>query len=83
MEEGFDPKSDSYYSEIDNRMKETFPHKFEQQVSPTQAVNSGNRMAAPGKAQRHCETHTLPSSYIKKIRCAAKRICEIREGVSI
>jgi hypothetical protein len=49
MEEGFDPKSDSYYSEIDNRMRETFPHKFEQQVSPTQAVNSGNRMAAPGK----------------------------------
>ena len=49
MEEGFDPKTDSYYNEIDNRMKETFPHKFEQQVSPTQAVNSGNRMAAPGK----------------------------------
>ena len=49
VEEGFDPKSDSYYSEIDNRMKETFPHKFGQQVSPTQAVNSGNRMAVPGK----------------------------------
>jgi hypothetical protein len=49
MEEGFDPKTDSYYNEIDNRMKETFPHKFEQQVSPTQAVNSGNRMAAPGR----------------------------------
>jgi len=49
MEEGFDPKTDSYYSEIDNRMKETFPHKFGQQVSPTQAVNSGNRMSAPGK----------------------------------
>jgi len=43
MEEGFDPKSDSYYSEIDNRMKETFPHKFEQQVSPTQTVASANR----------------------------------------
>jgi hypothetical protein len=49
MEEGFDPKTDSYYNEIDNRMKETFPHKFGQQVSPTQAVNSGNRMAAPGR----------------------------------
>ena len=49
VEEGFDPKSDSYYNEIDNRMRETFPHKFGQQVSPTQAVNSGNRMAAPGK----------------------------------
>jgi hypothetical protein len=43
MEEGFDPKSDSYYSEIDNRMRETFPHKFEQQVSPTQTVASANR----------------------------------------
>ena len=49
MEEGFDPKTDSYYNEIDNRMKETFPRKFGQQVSPTQAVNSGNRMAAPGR----------------------------------
>ena len=43
VEEGFDPKSDSYYSEIDNRMRETFPHKFEQQVSPSQTVASANR----------------------------------------
>ena len=49
VEEGFDPKSDSYYSEIDIRMKETFPHKFGKQFSPTQAVNSGNRMSASGK----------------------------------
>ena len=43
MEEGFDPQSDSYYNEIDKRMKDTFPHKFEQQVSPTQTVASANR----------------------------------------
>tara|TARA_R100000900_G_scaffold42042_2_gene34354 strand:- start:107 stop:352 length:246 start_codon:yes stop_codon:yes gene_type:complete len=45
MEEGFDPKSDSYYSEIDKRMRDTFPHKFEdsKQVSPTQTVASANR----------------------------------------
>ena len=42
MEEGFDPASDMYYSEIDKRMKETFPHKFEQ-ASPTQTVASANR----------------------------------------
>ena len=47
VEEGFDPKSDSYYSEIDNRMRETFPHKFEQQVSPSQTVASANR-STPG-----------------------------------
>jgi len=42
MEEGFDPQSDMYYSEIDKRMKDTFPHKFEQ-ASPTQTVASANR----------------------------------------
>jgi hypothetical protein len=49
MEEGFDTKSDSYYSEIDKRMRETFPHKFDKQVSPTQAVSSVNRSASPGR----------------------------------
>ena len=47
MEEGFDPQSDMYYSEIDKRMRDTFPHKFEEtkQVSPTQTVASANRGA--------------------------------------
>ena len=43
MEEGFDPQSDMYYSEIDKRMKETFPHKFEQVSTPNQTVASVNR----------------------------------------
>ena len=43
IEEGFDTASDSYYNEIDKRMKDTFPHKFNQQVSPTQAVASASR----------------------------------------
>ena len=43
MEEGFDPASDMYYNEIDKRMKETFPHKFEQVSTPNQTVASVNR----------------------------------------
>ena len=43
MEEGFDPASDVYYNEIDKRMKETFPHKFEQVSTPNQTVASVNR----------------------------------------
>jgi hypothetical protein len=44
MEEGFDPTSDSYYNEIDKRMKDTFPHKFDKHVStPAQTVASVNR----------------------------------------
>ena len=52
MEEGFDPQSDSYYNEVDKRMRDTFPHKFEQQVSPSQTVASANRGAAPAKARK-------------------------------
>ena len=43
VEKGFDPSSDEYYTEIDKQMKDTFPHKFGQQVSPTQTVASVNR----------------------------------------
>ena len=44
MEEGFDPQSDSFYNEVDKRMKDTFPHKFEGST-PTQSVASANRGA--------------------------------------
>jgi hypothetical protein len=46
MEEGFDASSDSYYNEVDKRMRETFPHKFDKKVSPTQSVASANRGGA-------------------------------------
>jgi len=48
VEEGFDTTSDSYYNEIDKRMKDTFPHRFDK-VSPTQAVSSVNRTGGPGR----------------------------------
>ena len=28
-EEGFNPVSDEYYEEVDKRMRDAFPHKFE------------------------------------------------------
>jgi len=43
VEEGFDTTSDSYYKEVDKRMRDTFPHRFDRQVSPTQSVASANR----------------------------------------
>ena len=47
-EEGIDPKSDEYYTEIDKRIRLEFPHKFdtpkENKVSkPTQTVASATR----------------------------------------
>ncbi len=43
IEEGVDPSSNSYYNELDIRLRKNFPHKFEQQVSPTQTVASASR----------------------------------------
>jgi len=34
-EEGFDPKSDSYYDELDKRIKSEFSHKFDEGKNET------------------------------------------------
>lgn len=50
LQEGFDVSSDEYYSEIDKRIREEFPHKFEdaKQIAqkPVQTVASANRTAS-------------------------------------
>jgi len=52
-EEGMDPQSDEYYSEVDKRIRLEFPHKFdkvEQQTSkPTQNVASATRSSKTGR----------------------------------
>ena len=53
-EEGYDPKSDSYYQEIDKRIRLEFPHKFgnttEKTTSrPTQNVASATRSSKTGR----------------------------------
>ncbi len=53
-EEGFDPQSDEYYSEVDKRIKLEFPHKFDNVEQPTkeqpvQNVASAKRPAGKGR----------------------------------
>ena len=48
LREGYDPKSDEYYEEINSYMREQFPHKFREEVRETrerapQVVASGSR----------------------------------------
>ena len=69
-EEGFDPKSDSYYEEIDKRIRLEFPQKFgkvTQTISkPTQNVASATRSSKTGR-----KTVRLTSSQVaiaKKLR---------------
>ena len=55
-EEGYDPKSDEYYQEVDSRIRLEFPHKFDKietnttrRARPAQAVASANRSATTGR----------------------------------
>ena len=54
-EEGFDPQSDEYYSEIDKRIRLEFPHKFDtnehkgETTKPVQTVASAKRSTNTGR----------------------------------
>jgi hypothetical protein len=66
--EGFDPKSDEYYAEIDKRIKVDFPHKFDKKdvttAKPvTQTVASVKRSVKPGR-----KNVTLTSSQVQIAR---------------
>ena len=52
--EGFDPKSNEYYEEVNKRIRVDFPHKFGksetiQTTRPVQSVASANRSVKPGR----------------------------------
>ena len=58
-EEGFDPKSDEYYAEVDKRIRLEFPHKFDkvedtttERAKPAQTVASAKRSASTSKGRK-------------------------------
>ena len=65
-DEGFDPQSDEYYNELDNRMRKEFPHKF---AAPTKGdsgprVASAESTAARSKSTKGRRTVNLTPSQI-------------------
>ena len=66
-EEGYDPKSDEYYKEVDARIRLEFPHKFDkiennttERAKPAQNVASARRSASTGRKK----TVTLSPSQV-------------------
>ena len=58
-EEGFDPKTDEYYTEVDKRIRLEFPHKFDkvaetttERAKPAQNVASARRSASTNKGRK-------------------------------
>ena len=68
-DEGFDPSSDDYYSELDKRMADAFPHKFNngsRGKRPAQTVASVNRSAS-GRSKRRVTLTPTQVTMAKKL----------------
>jgi len=73
-EEGFDPQSEEYYSEVDRRMRSEFPHKFSGAPTPGR-----NRVAPAGSS---ASRNTTPGRRVVKLTPSQVAIAK-RLGVSL
>src|SRR6056300_1047206 len=65
-EEGFDPNSDEYYNELDNRIRSEFPHKFKEtpKKSNSPRVASAGTTASKSSSPKGRRTVKLTASQI-------------------
>ena len=59
-QEGFDPSSDEYYAEIDRRMRQEMPHKFQEQKQSAQAVAPASNGRSSSKTGRKKTVQLTP-----------------------
>ena len=58
-EEGFDPKSDEYYAEIDKRIRLEFPHKFATTASQTATAKPVQNVASASRSGKNSNRKTV------------------------
>ncbi|HCT53539.1 MAG TPA: hypothetical protein DF712_13885 [Balneola sp.] len=66
-EEGFDPNSDEYYSEIDKRIRTEFPHKFEGKNARTQTVAPVSQGKTSQKSKKSVKLTPAQISVAKRL----------------
>tara|TARA_R110002049_G_scaffold198221_1_gene368202 strand:+ start:1601 stop:2515 length:915 start_codon:yes stop_codon:yes gene_type:complete len=66
-EEGLDPQSDEYYEQIDIRMRQDFPHKFNGQSGRSQKVASVSQGRASQKSKKSVKLSPAQISVAKKL----------------
>ena len=69
-EEGFDPTTDEYYSEIDKRIRKEMPHKFQAKQQNAQVVTpaSGNGRSLKSGRKRSVELTPGQVAFANKMR---------------
>jgi len=70
VQEGFDPKTDEYYNEVDKRLRIEFPHKFEESSAkskPQQKVASAGRVAGNTSSKRQVKLSPAEVQMAKRL----------------
>ena len=84
--EGFDPTSDEYYAEIDKRMKDSFPNKFQDKRQNAQAVAPATSNGRSVKSGRKKTVELTPGqvAFAKKMNIPldryAKEVVKLEAG---
>ena len=82
VEEGIDPTSDTYYQEVDKRMRDNFPHKFsEEQSAPVQQVAASSRGATGKKTSRKIKLTPSQVAIAKRLNVPLEEYAKHIEGV--
>ena len=73
--EGFDPTSDEYYAEIDKRMRDSFPNKFQEKRQNAQAVAPATSNGRSVKSGRKKTVELSPGqvAFAKKMNIPLER----------
>ena len=71
-EEGFNPTDPEYYTEIDRRLKETFPHKFAAEAAPVEEVRQQVEASKPAQVVAGASRSSPGSS--KKVKLSKEDI---------
>ena len=70
IQEGYDPKTDEYYSEVDKRLRKEFPQKFEESSAPSkpqQKVASAGRVAGNTSSKRQVKLSPAAVQLAKRL----------------
>ncbi len=84
-DEGFDPNSDEYYTELDKRMRREFPHKFQSQKSG--GGNAGRlcwffRIPQHETGAQDREAHAVAGRHCEKAERSSRGIRQVRKGLT-
>jgi len=71
-EEGYSPADQEYYTEVDRRIKETFPHKFAAEAAPVEEVRKQESTSRPAQVVAGASRSSPGSS--KKVKLSKEDI---------